>query len=87
MALGRPDRKTGGEYYKNMKLVQLLTYVTNNEKESRHEEFFDMLFLVINTAALIFGIVMFLRHDEPQWIPVLVIEYCWALDTLRHNRP
>jgi hypothetical protein len=22
-----------------------------------------------------------------EWIPFLVIEYCWAMDNLRHNRP
>ena len=62
-------------------------YVTNNEEKSRHEEVFDVLFFVVNTAALAFGIAMFIVHDEPQWIPVLVIEYTWALDSMRHNRP
>ncbi|MCC6934708.1 MAG: hypothetical protein IT406_03435 [Candidatus Yanofskybacteria bacterium] len=62
-------------------------YITNNEEISRHEELFDILFFIINTAALVFGVVMFIVHDEPQWIPVLVIEYSWALDNMRHNRP
>ena len=70
-----------------MKIIEVLTYITNNEKVSRHEEIFDIIFFVVNTAALIFGIAMFFQYNEPQWIPVLVIEYCWALDTLRHNRP
>lgn len=65
----------------------LLLYLTNNEVESRHEELFDMVFFIVNTAAVLFGIVMFIVHDEPQWIPVLVIEYSWALDNMRHNRP
>ncbi|MDD4476877.1 MAG: hypothetical protein PHY40_01830 [Patescibacteria group bacterium] len=62
-------------------------YITNNEEVSRHEEGFDIFFFIINTAALVFGVFMFVIHDEPQWIPVLVIEYSWALDNMRHNRP
>ena len=70
-----------------MKLRNWFLYITNNEQVSRHEEIFDAVFFVINTIALIFGIVMFIIHDEPQWIPILVIEYTWALDGMRHNRP
>ncbi|MBI5470183.1 hypothetical protein HY968_02575 [Candidatus Kaiserbacteria bacterium] len=62
-------------------------YVTNNEEVSRHEEEFDIAFFVVNTAALVFGSVMFIYFNEPQWIPVLIIEYTWALDSMRHNRP
>ncbi len=70
-----------------MKLKKWLLYFTNNEEVSRHEQHFDMVFLIVNTFALIFGIIMFMRHEEPQWIPVLIIEYTWALDSMRHNRP
>jgi len=70
-----------------MNLRGWFLYITNNEDTSRHEEVFDVIFFVVNTAALIFGITMFIIHDEPQWIPVLVIEYTWALDNMRHNRP
>ena len=70
-----------------MKLRDAFLYVTNNEQVSRHEEGFDIAFFVINTLAVIFGIAMFIIHNEAQWIPVLVIEYCWALDNMRHNRP
>ena len=69
------------------KLKTWLLYITNNEEISRHEEIFDMGFFILNTAALVFGVAMFIIHDEPQWIPVLVIEYTWALDNMRHNRP
>ncbi len=44
-------------------------------------------FFIINTVAVLFGALLFIVHDEPQWIPVLVIEYTWALDNMRHNRP
>ena len=70
-----------------MKFREWFLYITNNEKVSRHEEFFDVLFFIINTVALVFGIIMLTAHDEPQWIPILVIEYTWALDNMRHNRP
>jgi hypothetical protein len=70
-----------------MKLHKWLLYITNNEETSRHEEFFDVIFFIINTVALIFGIILFIIYDEPQWIPVLVIEYSWAFDNMRHNRP
>ena len=66
---------------------QCLLYVTNNEETSRHEEYFDIVFFVVNTIALVFGTYMFVVNGEPQWIPVLVIEYTWAIDTMRHNRP
>ena len=56
-------------------LKKLLLYVTNNEKVSRHEEVFDIIFFVVNTSALVFGIVVFIVHDSVEWIPVLVIEY------------
>ncbi len=70
-----------------MRLRKWFLYITNNEEVSRHEEFFDAVFFIINTLALFFGIAMFIIHEEPQWIPVLVIEYTWALDSMRHNRP
>ena len=62
-------------------------YLTNNEDISRHEEHFDIGFLIVNTLAVIVGIALFISHNEPQWISVLVIEYAWALDNMRHNRP
>ncbi len=70
-----------------MKLKNLFLYITNNEEVSRHEQGFDIVFFIINTLALIFGFVMFIIQDEAQWIPVLIIEYSWALDNMRHNRP
>jgi len=69
-----------------MKIWNWLLYLTNNEKESRHEEVFDIVFFFINTLALVFGIFMFITQGEPQWIPVLIIEYAWAFDNMRNNR-
>ena len=66
---------------------KFLKYITNNEQQSRHEEIFDAIFWVIETVMLIFGIWILLRVNDPQWIPFIVIEYCWAMDNLRHNRP
>jgi hypothetical protein len=70
-----------------MKISKWLLYITNNEERSRHEEVFDVVFFIVNTIAVVFGVAMFIVHNEPQWIPVLVIEYTWALDNMRHNRP
>ena len=70
-----------------MKIKKWLLYVTNNEKVSRHEEEFDIAFFIINTLASIIGAYLFIHYNEPQWIAVLVIEYTWALDNMRHNRP
>ena len=64
-----------------------LLYMTNNEEVSRHEMGFDVAFFIINTMALVVGSFLFLKYSEPQWIAVLVIEYTWALDNMRHNRP
>ena len=69
-----------------MNLRKWFLYITNNEEVSRHEQGFDIAFFIINTLALVFGIVMFMVYHEAQWIPVLVIEYTWALDNMRHNR-
>jgi hypothetical protein len=66
---------------------RFLEYITNNEAQSRHEEIFDMIFWVIETVALIFGAWILIIKSVPEWIPFLVIEYCWAMDNLRHNRP
>lgn len=66
---------------------RLLQYITNNEAQSRHEEVFDFFFWIVETIALIVGVwVLFAKHSA-EWIPFLVIEYCWAMDNLRHNRP
>ncbi len=62
-------------------------YLTNNEEVSRHEEHFDVVFFVVNTIAVMVGVYLFISKGEAQWIPVLVIEYAWALDNMRHNRP
>jgi hypothetical protein len=69
-----------------MNLKKFLLYLTNNEETSRHEEIFDIIFFIINTLALIFGIAMFILYKEPQWIPVVIIEYTWAFDNMRNNR-
>ena len=70
-----------------MSLRKWLLYVTNNEEVSRHEELFDTIFFIVNTIALFFGSAMFIIYGEAQWISILVIEYTWALDSMRHNRP
>ncbi len=70
-----------------MKIRKWLLYLTNNEEVSRHEEMFDTIFFIVNTVALIFGSTMFIIYNEAQWISILVIEYTWALDSMRHNRP
>lgn len=68
-------------------IKKFLFYITNNEETSRHEEYFDVAFFIINTVAIVFGGILLLVYNEPQWIPFLVIEYTWALDNMRHNRP
>ena len=70
-----------------MNLYRLLRYITNNEEVSRHEVTFDIIFFVINTIALAVASILFIHYGEPQWIAVVVIEYTWALDSMRHNRP
>ena len=69
-----------------MSLKKWLLYVTNNEQVSRHEEEFDIAFFIVNTVAVVLGTVYFIAYNEPQWIFVLIIEYTWALDNMRHNR-
>ena len=69
-----------------MNIHTWLLYLTNNEEVSRHETHFDILFFLVNTLALVVGTVLFVIYEEPQWIPVLIIEYTWAFDNMRHNR-
>jgi hypothetical protein len=68
-------------------MKKFLLYITNNEKESRHEELFDIVFFIVTTLALVIGIIVLISVNEPQWIAFLIIEYIWALDNIRHNRP
>jgi len=68
------------------KIKKWLLYLTNNEEKSRHEEAFDMIFFIINTIALGFGVWLFIVRGSPEWIPVLIIEYTWAFDNMRNNR-
>jgi hypothetical protein len=69
------------------RLKRFLLYVTNNEETSRHEQQFDIVFFVINTVAVVGGSIYIGYIGEWQWIPFLIIEYVWAVDTIRHNRP
>ncbi len=62
-------------------------YVTNNLPSSRHEVEFDIAFFIVNTIAVMVGSLYFFYIQEWQWVPFLVIEYTWAIDTMRHNRP
>ena len=61
--------------------------MTNNEETSRHEELFDIAFFIINTIVVVVGSVYCAYIGEWQWVPFLIIEYTWAVDTMRHNRP
>lgn len=70
-----------------MSLHQFFLYVTNNEDVSRHEEVFDVAFFIINTIALVAGGIYLAYSSNWEWIPFLIIEYTWAVDTIRHNRP
>ena len=65
---------------------KILQYITNNEAVSRHEEVFDGIFWIVETLALIIGISILIAKHSFEWIAFLVIEYCWAVDNLRHNR-
>lgn len=68
-------------------LRKWLLYVTNNEEVSRHEKGFDVVFFIVNSIAVVIGSVLLAAYGEPHWIPFLIIEYTWALDNMRHNRP
>jgi len=69
-----------------MPIKKFLLYITNNEESPRHEAQFDIAFFLINTIAAILGSVYFAHIGSWEWIPFLVIEYTWAIDTMRHNR-
>ena len=69
-----------------MNIKQFFKYITNNENKPRHEAEFDVVFFIVNTVTLIGGIILLLIKKLPEWIPFLIIEYCWAMDNLRHNR-
>jgi len=69
------------------KIYDFLKFITNNEKNSRYELEFDIIFFIISTISLIAGIaLLFIKHTE-EWIAFLIIEYIWCMDNLRHNRP
>jgi hypothetical protein len=68
------------------KFLKWLCWVTNNEDRPKREVEFDMAFFLVNTICLFLGTVFFIYNKEYPWIAVLVIEYNWALDNMRHNR-
>jgi hypothetical protein len=68
-------------------IYRFLVYVTNNEETPRHEKEFDIAFFIVNTLTIIVGATYCVYIQELQWIPFLIIEYTWAVDTMRHNRP
>ncbi|MBV9159398.1 MAG: hypothetical protein JO019_02250 [Candidatus Kaiserbacteria bacterium] len=70
-----------------MGVKDFLFYITNNEETSRHEEYFDIAFFIINTAVVLIGGWYLIHEGESHWLPFLIIEYTWAIDTMRHNRP
>ena len=70
-----------------MRLKKFLVYITNNEETPRHETEFDIAFFIINTLAVFIGGWYFVHIGQVEWLPFLVIEYTWAVDTMRHNRP
>ena len=70
-----------------MTVKEWLLYITNNEETSRHEEYFDIAFFIINSIVCVIGVFVLVHYNEVHWIPFLIIEYTWALDNMRHNRP
>ena len=69
-----------------MNFKRWLLYMTNNEEVSRHEQGFDIAFFIINTLVVVLGSAYIAYVGEWQWTPFLIIEYTWAMDTIRHNR-
>lgn len=69
------------------KIKNFFLYITNNEETSRHEIQFDIAFFIINTVIVVFGTLYLGYVNEWHWVPFLIIEYTWAIDTMRHNRP
>ena len=57
-----------------------------DQEESRHEVEFDIVFLILNTLALIFGCWYLINTKDYAWISFLTIEFLWAFDNMRHNR-
>jgi hypothetical protein len=48
---------------------------------------FDIAFFLVNIIAVAAGAIYIAYIVEWLWFPFLVIEYTWAVDTIRHNRP
>ena len=69
------------------RIREWLLYITNNQQTSLHEQEFDIAFFIINTIALLWGGVYLAHIGDWEWIAFLVIEYTWAMDTMRNNRP
>lgn len=65
-----------------------LCWVTNNELHPKHEVEFDVAFFIVNTITVVAGTYCMIvaGRDVAPFAALLVIEFTWALDTLRHNR-
>jgi len=68
------------------KIYHFLLYLTNNLPVSKHEEAWDIVFFLVAILSTIGGIVLFLIRKEPQWIPVILLEFCWLWDNIKFNR-
>ena len=69
------------------KIYYFLKYLTNNRKIPKHETEWDIAFIIIMTLALIYGSVLLIIKGMGEWTAFLLIEYIWAFDNLRYNRP
>lgn len=67
-------------------IYKFLKYLTNNEKHSRHEIQFDIIFLLLTLLFAIIGTYLFIIKDQTEWSFVLWIETIWCWDGIRHNR-
>lgn len=70
------------------KVWEHFCWITNNEMRPKHEVEFDIAFFIINTLAVSFGVYSMLMssRDTAPFAAMLIIEWTWALDTIRNNR-
>jgi len=71
---------------KNNIFYKFLVYLTNNEKQSKHEIQFDIVFFILTIIFFLWGYYIFFRKGMIEWIPVLGLETIWCIDSIRHNR-
>jgi len=71
---------------KQMKIRNILLYLTNNESTPKDEVKFDIIFWIAMTLTILIGIPALILNGSWGFAIISILWYIEAWDMLRHNR-